>query len=759
MSFVHLHCHSEYSLGDSTARIKDYIEAAKKAGMNALALSDTNSIAGAFTFSILCKDNSIKAIIASELSLKGGSIVCIAMNEKGMNNLAMLVSLSRNKHGLSLKNIKYHNEGLICLSGCMLANKLISGDSKKARSLAIRFKSFFKDRFYIELQDHGKAEDKVALPLLKKLADELEIECVCTNDVHYIKKNDADAYDTLCCIRNGKKKNAPVPEGEYFFKSTDEMKDLFSWCPEALNNTSRIAELCTLDFCEYEKSRLEHPYPEIHQNPDEYLAALVNTGLKKRFETITDEINDRLKAEMETIKEKGWTDFFIIVHDVVSWVRKEGITIVPGRWKYVSSLVCYLLEITDINPLEYGLISEDFINKKSCINHIDISVAASPEGKARIIGYLKSEYGEYGVGYAGYFYNNNDIQSIVVSQVASVYGCSDFSSRTMFFSLEEFVAGLKIWNTFSGNTVKHTASFIESVRKINGLKSGYIFDDSPEIIWSSQNKTFPLIENPDYDMLTADYDMYSPAQTFRIVTLYYQKWIDDAQIIIRKRHDPDFNIREINLSDEKVFGFLVPREPYNECYMIFAPVEKIVKDHVMFFDLDYDKPYFWEVLEKIKPQNISELAAAIALSFHYAEPLFDILDIDAYIKKQKVFNPDLSEILKDTNGHIIFEEQKVHAISVLFESTIDEALYAFRSIYEESESIIDALKKEYIEKAVEKGIEQQNAEKTFYIIKYIMKYKKRLPLKAECIPCAIETYQLAYIATYYPEVANEVFNF
>lgn len=168
MSFVHLHCHSEYSLGDSTARIEDYIEAAKKAGMNALALSDANSIAGAFTFSILCKDNSIKAIIASELSLKGGSIVCIAMNEKGMNNLTMLVSLSRNKHGLSLNDIKYHNEGLICLSGCMLANKLISGDSEKARSLAIRFKSFFKDRFYIELQDHGKAEDKVALFLCLK---------------------------------------------------------------------------------------------------------------------------------------------------------------------------------------------------------------------------------------------------------------------------------------------------------------------------------------------------------------------------------------------------------------------------------------------------------------------------------------------------------------------------------------------------------------------------------------------------------------
>ena len=354
---------------------------------------------------------------------------------------------------------------------------------------------------------------------------------MCTNDVHYIKKNDADAYDTLCCIRNGKKKNAPVPEGEYFFKSTDEMKDLFSWCPEALNNTSRIAELCTLDFCEYEKSRLEHPYPEIHQNPDEYLAALVNSGLKKRFETITDEINDRLKAEMETIKEKGWTDFFIIVHDVVSWVRKEGITIVPGRWKYVSSLVCYLLEITDINPFEYGLIYEDFINKKSCI------------------------------------------------------------------------------------------------------------------------------------------------------------------------------------------------------------------------------------LEKIKPQNISELAAAIAISFHYAEPLFDILDIDTYIKKQKVFDPDLSEILKDINGHIIFEEQKVHAISVLFESTINEALYAFRSIYEGSESRIDALKKEYIEKAAEKGIEQQYAEKTFYIIKYIIKYKKLLLLKAECIPCAIETYQLAYIAAYYPEIADEVFNF
>ena len=194
MSFVHLHCHSDYSLGDSTARLEDYIEAAQEAGMKALAISDTNSIAGAIKFSELCKNAGIKPIMASELTFDVGSIVCIAMDEEGMNNLAQLVSLSHDN--LSVEDIERHEGGLICLCGSELTKNLISGKREEAESLMLWLKSILGDRFYIELQDHGEPQEKATLQLLEYLACDFEIECVCTNDVHYIKKEDADVYDT-----------------------------------------------------------------------------------------------------------------------------------------------------------------------------------------------------------------------------------------------------------------------------------------------------------------------------------------------------------------------------------------------------------------------------------------------------------------------------------------------------------------------------------------------------------------------------------
>lgn len=717
MSFVHLHCHTDYSFGDSTARIEDYIEAAQEAGMKALAISDTDSIAGAIRFSELCKKANIKPIIASELSFQNGSIICIAMNEEGMNNLAMLVSLSHNK--LTFKDIERHNEGLICFCGSAITNKLTSGKTEEAESIVLWLRSLFEDRFYIELQDHGKTEEKEVLPILKRLADDFGIGCLCTNDVHYLRKDDADAYDTLCCIRDGKQKDVPVPEGEYYFKNESEMETLFSWCPGALKNTLKIADQCTLDFIEYARNRLSFPCPELHQNPDEYIAVLAEKGLKKRYAVVDEKAQTRLRDELRAIRETDCAGLFLVLRDIVSWARSEGIAMSAGRYPYVCSLVCYLIDITDIDPLEHGLIFERFINSEYPKGRIYIPLLTSSDGRTRIIDYIKSEYEEYDLAYAGCTYTEHDIYS-AVSAITSAYGCPEFPSHIWNSSIEEFETCLRIWNFFSDKPIKYADSFIESVRRISNLKNGYSVQedridtlfppkDRKTPVWSSQKNSLPLIRKPDYDLPIVDYDFYSPVPYFQITTSYYLQYIDEAEKIIRKGYAPSFDIRKINMADAKVFKFLIPQEPYEKSYEFLSPVEEITYDFVTFKAPWHGKPYFWEILEKIKPQSISELAASIALAHPHAN-----VDIDEYLMKEDVSDPVISRILSETNGHEIYEEQFILEISDSEICTIAETENALRIIRKNNRSRIYALEKEYVRNEIEKGIGRGSREKILH---------------------------------------------
>ena len=766
MGFVHLHCHTDYSLGDSTARIDQYIEAAHEVGMKALAISDTNSIAGAIVFSEACRQAGIKPMIASELSFKDGGIVCIAMDEEGMNNLAVLVTLSRK--GLCLDDVADHHEGLICLSGGSdggLAKRLASGKGEEARNLALMFRNVFRDRFYIELQDHGKAEEKAVLPLLKGLADELGIECVCTNDVHYMCRDDADAYDTLCCIRDGKQKNTPVPEGEYYFKTEAEMSALFSWCPGALENTSRIADRCSLDFIGYSHDLLRFPCPEIHQNPDEHLAALANEGLAKRYVIADEKIQARLREELRAIRKTGCAGLFLVVHDIVSWARHEGIAMSAGRWPYVGFLVCYLLEITDVDPLVHGLISEGFINIEYPAEAIYMPLLTSPDGRSRIIGHITAEFEDHCLAYAGCRYTEFDSWE-TVSSVASVYGCPEFpfpAYHRRHLTLEELGTFLKVWNAFSLRPVEYAGSFIESVRAISDLKHGYSVDENRKyasspmygktLIWSSRKNRLPLVTNPDHDLPVADYDRLSPAQDFQIITADHLQYIEKAEKMIRKEYAPGFDIRKIDLTDEKVFESMIPRSPYEESYEFLSPVEEISGDTVRCMSpWDDEEPRFWKLLELIRPRNISGFAASIAFV-----PLIKELNIDEFIAEvNDVYGSTSAAVLEQC---ILYEEDFILELSALGSCTIAEVENALRLIRKKDKSGINGLKEKYLWKEMGNGVAWKEALERLYTLEgnYRQFNDGHLPSKAQCISCAIDSYRLAYIATYHPDVASKVF--
>lgn len=746
MGFVHLHCHTDYSIGDSTAQIEDYIESARKAGMKALAISDSNSIAGASRFSESCIDADIKPIIAAELSSNLGNIICIAMNNRGLNSLSRLINLSSGL--LTTDDLKNNNEGLICLSGYLagkLTQKILADDIAEAKSIALWFKDVFADRFYLEMQNHGKDKDRKVLPTIKSISEELGIETVCTNDIHYIKSEDADAYDTLCCIRNGSMKDLPLESGEYYFKSPEQIEELFSWCPEAVENTSRIADRCNIDFTSYLQMRQEYPYTDGYESAD-LLVKIVNQGIKNRYPVITDTIRQRIDAELKIIIEKGYSDYFLIIHDLVTWARKKGIIFSPGLGHSISSIVCYILEITDIDPIENGLVFERFIKQGKQLG-ITIILETDEDGLPMILRYLKIKYGNQNLAYTTRFYTKHDIPS-AVRLVAPAYGNPDLSWLTSK-TTDMLEKKIKMQNFFSDNKIQHADSFVSSVRKITGLINGCKLDSYPAMtICRLKDRYLPIYENPDFDLPIIQYDWSLNLPVFEISPTRNQQIIRHAEKIIRFMYDSDFDIRKINMSDAKTFA-LINSGDDSHGWGIFTPFIDIIPFAEEFYLFDDSKFFLKKELMKLKPQSIRDLAVAAL----FASGLSSI-SVEEYMKKEEIADQEKAKILEETNGHMLYTEQFIQAIQLIPGVTLSFSESLVRGFHKKKSSELKALRERF--KMIEKnnGMDSDTAEKIFYT--YLYESDKYLNSKDVFIPCAMVAYQLGFIKANYPDVFQTV---
>ena len=416
--FVHLHVHSEYSLLDGACTIKKLVPLIKSMGMSACALTDHGAMYGTIEFYKLCKDQGINPIIGCEVYKANGSrfdkvkhsdynyshLVLLAENEEGYHNLAKIVTLGFTegfyiKPRVDVELLRKYSKGIICLSACLagdIPKALMADDIKKAEALAEEYIDIFgKDNFFIEIQDHNLPEQKKIMPHLLDIAKKYGLGLVATNDAHYLTKEDAYAQQVLMCIQTNHTIDDPngmrLETEEFYIKSPDEMAEIFSFCPEAIENTVKIANRCNVEF---EFHNLKLPNFDTPDNMDhfEYLCKLCWEGLEKRYHPVTQDLKDRLEYELKTIKQMGYVDYFLIVWDFINYGKSTGVPIGPGRGSAAGAVVSYCLGITDIDPIRFNLLFERFLNPER-VSMPDIDVDFCPIRRQEVIDYCCRRYG------------------------------------------------------------------------------------------------------------------------------------------------------------------------------------------------------------------------------------------------------------------------------------------------------------------------------------------------------------------------------
>lgn len=418
-NFVHLHIHSEYSLLDGANRIKDLPIRAKELGMDAIALTDHGSMFGTIDFYKACKANGIKPIIGCEvyvaprsrkdkdpnLDARYNHLILLAKNNDGYKNLAKLVSLGYTegfyyKPRIDKEALEQYHENLICCSACLAGEvnqAILKNNMEEAKKVALWFKKIFGEDYYLEIQNNGIKEQVLVNQKLIELSRELDIPLVATNDAHYLKREDAYNHEVLLCIQTGKKMSdedrMKFETDELYVKSPEEMSDYFKNVPEAIENTVKIAEKCNVEF-EFGHTILpNYDVPEEFETHYDYLKKLCDDGIKNRYgENPTKEILERAEFEMNVINQMGYVDYFLIVWDYIHYAKTHNIPVGPGRGSGAGSIVAYAIEITDIDPIKYGLIFERFLNPER-ISMPDFDVDFCYEKRDQVIDYVCRKYG------------------------------------------------------------------------------------------------------------------------------------------------------------------------------------------------------------------------------------------------------------------------------------------------------------------------------------------------------------------------------
>ena len=420
MNFTHLHVHTEYSLLDGSNKINEYVSRVKELGMKSAAITDHGVMFGCIDFYKAAKAAGIKPILGCEVYVAPGSrfdkekgkeedryyhLVLLAETQEGYQNLIKIVSYGfvdgfYYKPRVDMELLEQYHEGIIALSACLagdVARNLARGFYEEGKEAALRYEKIFgKGNFFLELQDHGIPEQRQVNHVLIRMSRETGIELVATNDVHYTYSSDAEAHDILLCVQTGKslkdENRMRYEGGQYYVKSEEEMRRLFPYAPEAIENTGKIAERCNVEI-EFGVTKLPKFDVPDGYTAWEYLNKLCFEGLDKRYTDNKEELKKRLNYELGVIKDMGYVDYFLIVWDFIRYAREHGIMVGPGRGSAAGSLVSYTLGITKLDPIKYDLLFERFLNPER-VSMPDIDVDFCFERRQEVIDYVVEKYGK-----------------------------------------------------------------------------------------------------------------------------------------------------------------------------------------------------------------------------------------------------------------------------------------------------------------------------------------------------------------------------
>ncbi|HIE08290.1 MAG TPA: DNA polymerase III subunit alpha [Armatimonadetes bacterium] len=762
--FVHLHVHSEYSPLDGACRISDLVNMAASYDMPALAITDHGALYGTVKFYKACKEAGIKPIIGCELCVTPGSrydrsgkpesflrhLVVLVENEKGWRNLIKLTTRAflegfYYKPRADYELLAEHAEGLICLTSCLQGEvpQLILQRRVDDAELSIRRLQdiFGKENVYLEVMRVGMEEQEVVNQALFALSERTGAKLVATNDVHYLRPEDAEAHDVLLCIQTGSKVDERgrfrFRSQEFYFRSPEEMANLFRDRPDAIENTIEIAERCHLDIDFGSLYLPPFDIPPEFPDHDAYLEHLCRQNLRKRFPKVTPEIEERLRYELKVIREKGFAPCFLVVWDLLREARQRGIPVGPGRGSAAGSLVAYLLEITHVDPLKHGLLFERFLNPERG-DMPDIDLDFCDQRRDEVIAYVRQKYGEDRVAQIATF--GTLASRAAVRDAGRALGVPlDFvdwlaKQIPMGISLAEAMEGIpELRKAYEED--QRARRLLDTALKIEGLVR-HVSTHAAGVVISPMPLTerIPLQRSPGGGELpTTQFDKDDiealGLMKLDILGLRTLTVMRDTLELVKKTRKREVDLTSLPLNDPKAFALLRRGDTAGVFQLESAGMQRLLRE--------------------ASPDTFDELVAIIGL--YRPGPLQSGM-VEGYIQNKRrgrvsSIHPAIDHILSETRGVVLYQEQVMQIASEIAGYSMAEADTLRRAVSKKKKEVIEEQRKVFIERAVERGIRREDAERIFGIIESFGSYGFN---KSHSAVYALLAYWTAYLKANFP---------
>lgn len=771
MSFTHLHVHTEYSLLDGSNKIKEYVSRVKELGMNSAAITDHGVMYGVIDFYKAARAAGIKPVLGCEVYVAPGSrfdrelshgddryyhLVLLAENNQGYQNLMKIVSKGfvegyYYKPRVDMEVLETYHEGIIALSACLageVQRYLVRGLYEEAKETACKYeKCFGKGNFFLELQDHGIPDQKTVNAGLMRMSEETGIELVATNDVHYTYAEDAEPHDILLCLQTGKKlsdeNRMRYEGGQYFVKSEEEMRALFPYAAQAIDNTQKIADRCNVEI-EFGVTKLPHfDVPEGYDSWT-YLNKLCHEGLVRRYPDKHDELLPKLDYELSVIQKMGYVDYFLIVWDFINYARTHGIPVGPGRGSAAGSLVSYTTGITNIDPIRYNLLFERFLNPER-VTMPDIDIDFCYERRSEVIDYVIEKYGKDCVTQIVTF--GTLAARGVIRDVGRVmdlpYNFCDTIAKNIPNELNITIDKALIMNPElrsmyeSDETVKR---LIDMAKRLEGLPRHTSMHAAGVVIsQKAMDEYVPLSRSSD-GTITTQFVMTTIEELgllkMDFLGLRTLTVISDAVKLVEKNHGIKIDVDNIDYDDKKVLDSIGT----GKCDGIFQLESAGMKNF----------------MKELKPQSLEDVIAGISL---YRPGPMDF--IPKYIKGKNepesvtYVCKELEPILEPTYGCIVYQEQVMQIVQNLAGYTMGQADNIRRAMSKKKQYVIDAERQNFvygneeqgIKGCIANGISEQAANQIYDSMVDFAKYAFN---KSHAAAYAVVAYQTAYLKYYYP---------
>lgn len=772
--FIHLHVHTQYSLLDGAIRFSDLFALAKAYKMPSVAITDHGNLFGAIEFYQKALQNGIKPIIGCETYIAPESrldktsrgidstsyhLVLLVKNLQGYKNLLKMVTSSYlegfyYKPRIDMELLRKHNEGLIALSACLhgqIPYLINHGNKEGAKSIARELKNIFDGgRFYLEIQENNIPEQKVVNEELIALAKELSLPLVATNDCHYLKKEDVKAHDVLLCIQTGKtvddQDRMKFSTDQLYFKSPAEMTAAFSYCPEAIKNTVKIAQACNLELTFDEYHFPNFPIPK-DETLDSILEREARAGLEEKLDYMKEndknfyqrekKYRERLDEEIEVIKKMGFSGYFLIVADFINHARKIKVPVGPGRGSAAGSLVAYSLKITDLDPIPYNLIFERFLNPER-ISMPDIDIDFCIEGRDKIIKYVLEKYGKNQVAQIITFGKMQakgvirDVGRALGMSYGSVDKIAKLVPSTLNITLKEAIKQEPAFKESEAKDPK-VKELIGIAMSLEGLVRHASTHAAGVVISDREISEYLPLYKGQKDEVTTQFDMKAIEKIglikFDLLGLKTLTVIDKAVKLINSGKDKNFSLDDIDLGDKKSYQLLSDGNTAG----IFQLESSGMRD----------------ILIKLKPETFEDLIAVIAL--YRPGPLGSGM-VDDFIKRKHGKTevsyelPQLKGILNDTYGIIVYQEQVMKTASELADFSLGDADILRRAMGKKIPQEMTKQKDKFLDGAKKNNIDLKKAEKVFDLMAKFAEYGFN---KSHSAAYAKISFQTAYLKSHF----------